>query len=47
MTDYTYPIKNENYIFYMGLISQSNTKLLQTNPTIEEGDVKLQVIGEF
>lgn len=34
------PERGVEYIFYVGLISQANTKLLQANPTLATGDVK-------
>ena len=35
--------KNDSngYVFYVGLVSQTNTKLLQANPTLAAGDVKI------
>ena len=35
------PKKNAAFVFYVGLISQTDTKLLQANPTLAAGDVKV------
>ena len=35
------PKKNAVFTFYVGLISQADTKLLQANPTLAAGDVKV------
>lgn len=35
------PKKNAAFVFYVGLISQADTKLLQANPTLAAGDVKV------
>ncbi len=37
--------KNAQFIFYVGLISQADTKLLQVNPTIAAGDFKVSTDG--
>lgn len=37
--------KNSSFIFYMGVVSQADTKLLQTNPTIAAGDFKVSTDG--
>ncbi len=37
------PKKNTAFTFYVGLISQADTKLLQANPTLAAGDVKVAV----
>jgi len=36
------PKKNTAYVFEVGLTSQADTKLLQVNPTLATGDVKVQ-----
>ena len=35
------PKKNAAFVFYVGLISQADTKLLQANPTLAAGDAKV------
>lgn len=35
------PKKNQAFVLYVGLISQADTKLLQANPTLAAGDVKV------
>src|SRR6185369_16454584 len=37
--------KNAQFIFYVGLTSQADTKLLQVNPTIAAGDFKVSTDG--
>ena len=37
--------KNAAYTFYLGLYSQADTRLLQTNPTLAAGDVKVDIDG--
>lgn len=37
------PRKNAAFVFYVGLISQANTKIAQVNPTLAAGDVKVAV----
>lgn len=39
------PQKNVEYIFYIGLTSQADTKLLQNNPTIASGDALVSTDG--
>lgn len=39
------PQKNVEYIFYVGLVSQADTKLLQNNPTLAAGDVLVSTDG--
>lgn len=39
------PTRGVQYIFYVGLVSQSNTKTLQSNPTIAAGDFKVSIDG--
>lgn len=45
MTSYVTPKKNTAFKFYIGLIDQSNTKLLKANPTIAIGDFKVSTDG--
>ena len=45
MSSYVPPIKNSEYIFYIGVFSQADTKLLQANPTIASGDFKVSTDG--
>lgn len=45
MTTYAPPKVNTAYKFYVGLIDQSNTKLLKANPTIASGDFKVSTDG--
>lgn len=41
-----FPAKlNTQYIFYAGLVSQADTRLIQTNPTIASGDFKVSIDG--
>lgn len=42
MADYAIPVKNEAFVFFVSLVSQADTKLAQTNPTLAAGDVKVQ-----
>jgi len=37
--------KNTAFIFYMGLVSQANTKTMQSNPTLAAGDFKVSTDG--
>lgn len=39
------PIKGRAYKFYVGLVSQADTKLLQANPTIAAGDFQISKDG--
>ena len=39
------PVKGQAYSFYIGLIDQSNTKLLKANPTLASGDFKISIDG--
>lgn len=41
MTSYSPPKKNAAFIMYVGLRSQSDTRLFQTNPTLASGDAKV------
>ncbi len=45
MATYVPAKKNTQYIFYVGLVSQANTKILQANPTIAAGDFKVSIDG--
>lgn len=45
MATYVPPKKNTAYIFYVGLVDQSNTKLLKANPTLASGDAKVSIDG--
>ena len=42
---YAPPKKNTEYILYVGLISQSDTKTFKSNPTIASGDFKVSTDG--
>lgn len=41
MPSYVTPKKNVEYVFYISLVSQANTKIFQANPTIVAGDFKV------
>ena len=45
MTSYVTPKKNTEYIFYVGLTSQANTKIFQANPTLAAGDAQVSTDG--
>ncbi len=45
MPSYVTPKKNVEYIFYIGLTDQADTKLLKANPTIAAGDFKVSIDG--
>ncbi len=45
MPSYVTPKKNVEYIFYIGLTDQSDTKLLKANPTLASGDFKVSIDG--
>ena len=45
MPSYTPPKRATEYIFYVCLVSQSNTKLFQNNPTIAAGDFQVSKDG--
>jgi len=45
MASYVTPEKNAQFIFYVGLTSQADTKLFQVNPTLAAGDVKVTTDG--
>ena len=41
MPSFVTPKKNTQFIFYISLVSQTDTKLMQVNPTIAAGDFKV------
>lgn len=45
MPSYFPPKKNTAFIFYAALVSQANTKVNQSNPTIAAGDFKVSIDG--
>lgn len=45
MADYTVPVRGEAFIFYLSLVSQTDTKTYQSNPTLAAGDVKVSKDG--
>ncbi len=45
MASYVTPKRATEFIFYVGLVSQADTKLFQTNPTLAAGDVKVSIDG--
>lgn len=45
MATYVTPKRGVEFIFYVGLVSQSDTKDLQANPTLASGDVKVSKDG--
>lgn len=45
MASYVPAKKGVEYIFYIGLVSQANTKIFQANPTIAAADFKVQIDG--
>ncbi len=45
MTSYVTPKKGVEFICYVGLFSQANTKILQANPTLAAGDAKVSIDG--
>lgn len=45
MTSYVTPKINTEFVFYVGLFSQANTKILQANPTLASGDAKVSIDG--
>lgn len=45
MASYSVAKKNTAFKFYIGLVDQSNTKLLKANPTIASGDFKVSIDG--
>jgi hypothetical protein len=40
---YVPPKQGSDYVFYVSLVSQANTKVFQANPTLAAGDVKIAV----
>jgi len=45
MASYVTPKKNTAFVFYVGLVSQADTKLFQSNPTLATGDAKVSIDG--
>lgn len=45
MASYVTPKKNASFVFYIGLVSQANTKTLQSSATIASGDFKVSTDG--
>jgi hypothetical protein len=45
MPSFVPPKKNTEFILYIGLVSQADTRLFQTNPTIAAGDFKVSIDG--
>lgn len=45
MPSYIPPKKNTAYIFYIGLPSQANSNIFQSNPTLASGDAKVSIDG--
>lgn len=45
MTTYFPPKKNTQYICYVSLVSQANTAVFQSNPTIAAGDFRVSIDG--
>lgn len=45
MSDYAIPKNGAAYIFYGSLVSQANTKLFQSAPTLAAGDFKVSIDG--
>ena len=45
MADYAIPKAGVAYIFYTGLVSQADTKLLKSAPTLAAGDFKISIDG--
>lgn len=45
MADYAIPKSGAAYIFYSGLVSQADTKLLKSGPTLAAGDFKVSIDG--
>lgn len=43
MPSYQPPLKNAAYVFYVSLVSQANTKIMQASATLATGDVKAAV----
>ena len=47
MATYIPAKKNTAYITYVGLVSKANASILQANPTLANGDVKLAIDDAF
>lgn len=45
MPNYNPPIRGQEYITYVSLVSQANVKTFQSNPTLASGDVKISKDG--
>lgn len=45
MPSFVFPKRATEYIFYVSLVSQADTKLFQVNPTIAAGDFKVSIDG--
>jgi hypothetical protein len=45
MASQIFPKKNAAFEFYIGLVSQSNTNVFETDPTIATGDFKVSIDG--
>ena len=45
MTTYVVPKRGVEYITFVPLVSQANTKIMQANPTIAAGDFKVSIDG--
>lgn len=45
MADYSLPKANTAYVFYTALVSQADTKLLKSAPTLAAGDFKVSTDG--
>lgn len=45
MATYQPPKVSTQYIFFVSLVSQANTKIMQVNPTIASGDFKVSIDG--
>jgi hypothetical protein len=43
MPSYVTPKRATEFIFYTGLVSQADTKLFQSNPTLASGDAKVSI----
>lgn len=45
MPNYNPPTRGQQYVFYVSLVSQSDQKVFQANPTLAAGDVKVSKDG--
>src|SRR3990167_4896134 len=45
MPSYVTPKKNTAFILYVSLVSQANTKIMQSNPTLAAGDFNVSTDG--